>query len=62
MVSSKNGLVRRPWTSAQRRRLPELYHQNQLTFKQFATHHGVGPSTLSKWLRLELDAGPAKVQ
>ena len=30
--------------------------------KDFANDHGVGLSTLSKWLRLERDAVPAKVK
>ena len=62
MVSSKNGLVHRRLTSAQRQRLLARYHNSQLTLKQFATQHGVGLSTLSKWLRLERDAVPAKVK
>jgi transposase-like protein len=39
-----------------------LFHQSQLTLKQFATRHGVGLSTLSKWLRLEREAAPAKIK
>ena len=62
MVSSKNGLVRRRLTSAQRQRLLTRYHHSQLTLKQFATQHGVGLSTLSKWLHLERDAVPAKAK
>jgi transposase-like protein len=46
-------------TSAQRQRLLARYHQSQMTLKQFATQHGVGLSTLSKWLRLEREAVPA---
>jgi transposase-like protein len=62
MISSKNGLVRRRLTSAQRQRLLARYHHSQLTLKQFATGHGVGLSTLSQWLRLERDAVPTKVK
>lgn len=62
MDSSKNGLVRRCWTSEQRQRLLTRFHQNEMTQQDFATRHGVGLSTLSKWLRLEPDAGPAKVK
>jgi transposase-like protein len=62
MISSKNGLVRRRLTSAQRQRLLARYHHSQLTLKQFANRHGVGLSTLSKWLRLERDAVPTKVK
>lgn len=60
MDSSKTG--RRHWTSKQRQRLLARFHQSQLTLKQFATQHGVGLSTLSKWLRLERDAVPTKVK
>jgi hypothetical protein len=38
------------------------FHQSQFTLKQFATRHGIGLSTMSKWLRLERDAIPAKVK
>ena len=62
MVSSENGLVRRRLTSAQRERVLARYHHSQSTLKQFATQHSVGLSTLSKWLRLERDAVPAKVK
>jgi transposase-like protein len=62
MVSSHNGLVRRRLTAAKRQQLLARYHQSQLTLKQFATRHGVGLSTLSKWLRLEREAVPAKVK
>jgi hypothetical protein len=37
------------------------FHQSRLTQRDFAARHGVGYSTLSKWLRLERDAVPAKV-
>ena len=29
------------------------YHQSQLTQRDFAARHGIGLSTLSKWLRRE---------
>jgi transcriptional regulator with XRE-family HTH domain len=32
------------------------FHQSQLTQRDFATRHGVGVSTLSKWLRVENEA------
>ena len=38
------------------------YHQRHLTLRDFATRHSVGLSTLSKWLRLERDAVPAKIK
>jgi len=62
MDSSKNGTGRRRWTSNQRQRLLSRFHQSQLTQHEFATQHGVGLSTLSKWLRLERDAVPPKVK
>ena len=62
MKSSKSDLIRRRKTSAQRQRLLARYHQRQLTIKEFANQQGVGLSTLSKWLRLEREAVPAKVK
>ena len=38
------------------------FHRSQLTQRDFATRHGIGLSTLSKWVRLERDAVPAKVK
>ena len=38
------------------------FHRSQLTLRDFAARHGVGLSTLSKWLRLERDAGKPKVK
>jgi hypothetical protein len=62
MDSSKSGSDRRHWTAKQRSRLLARYYQSQLTLKQFAAQHGVGLSTLSKWLRLERAAVPTKVK
>ena len=62
MDSSKIGSGRKRWNAGQRQRLLARYHQSQLTLKQFATRHGVGLSTLSKWLRVERDAMPTKVK
>jgi transposase-like protein len=62
MDSSKIGSGRRRWTAKQRSRLLARFHQSQLTLKQFATRHGVGLSTLSKWLRLERNAVSAEVK
>jgi len=39
-----------------------LFHQKKMKLLDFATRHGVGLSALSKWLRLERDAVPAKVK
>ena len=38
------------------------FHRSQLTQRDFAARHGIGLSTLSKWVRLERDAVPAKVK
>lgn len=62
MDTSKTGTGRRRWTRKQRQGLLARFHQSQLTQSEFATQHGVGLSTLSKWLRLERDAVPAKVK
>src|SRR5580698_4177849 len=64
MNSSKSGSGRRHWTAKQRQRLLARFHQSQLTQRDFATRHGVGLSTLSKWLRVqsETTAPPVKFQ
>jgi transposase-like protein len=62
MDASKTESGRRRWTSKQRQRFLTLFHESQLTQSEFASHHGGGLSTLSKWLRLERDAVPAKVK
>jgi len=38
------------------------FHESKLTQRDFANQHGVGLSTLVKWLRLERDAVPTKVK
>jgi transposase-like protein len=38
------------------------FHQSQLTQQEFANQHGVGLSSLSRWLRLERDAEPPKIK
>jgi hypothetical protein len=38
------------------------FHQSQLTQQEFANEHGVGLSTLHRWLRLEREAVPPKVK
>ena len=38
------------------------FHQSQLAQREFANQHAIGMSTLSKWLRLERNAIPAKVK
>ena len=61
MDSSKIGSSRRRRTAEQRQRLVRRFHQSQLTQRDFAARNGIGLSTLSKWLSLERDVGPAKV-
>jgi transposase-like protein len=56
MYSSKSGSGRRRWTAKQRQRFLARFHESQLTQRDFATRHGVGLSTLSKWLRVENEA------
>jgi transposase-like protein len=53
MISSKSSSVRRRLTLQQRQRLLARFHKGQLTQRDFAYRHGVGLSTLSKWLRCE---------
>ena len=62
MDTSKTGTGRRRWISEQRQRLLERFHQSQLTQTEFASQHGVGPSTLSKWLRVECEAVRTKLR
>ena len=38
------------------------FHESQLTQRDFANRHGVGLSTLSKWLRVESEAAPPPVK
>jgi transposase-like protein len=61
MISPKD-VVRHRFTAQQRQRLVARFHRSQLTQRDFAARHGVGLSTLNKWLRLKRDARPAKVK
>jgi len=38
------------------------FQESQLTQRDFAGKHGVGLSTLSKWLRVESEAAPAPMK
>jgi len=58
MYSSKSRSGRRRWTPKQRQRLLARFHESQLTQRDFAGRHGVGLSTLSKWLRVESEPAP----
>jgi len=62
METSKSGAERRRWTSKQRQRLLIRFRRNEMTQRDFANRHGVGLSTLVKWLRLERDSVPPKVK
>jgi transposase-like protein len=64
MNSSKSRSGRRRRTSKQQQQLLARFHQSQLTQRDFATRHGVGLSTLSKWLRVESESAslPVKFQ
>jgi transposase-like protein len=62
MNTSKTGSGRRRWTRKQRRRLLTKFHQSQLTQQEFANQHNIGLSSLSRWLRLEREAGPSKIK
>jgi transposase-like protein len=62
MYSSKIKSGRRRWTDKQRQRLLARFHQSQLTQRDFANRHGVGLSTLSKWLRVEGEASSSPVK
>jgi transposase-like protein len=64
MNYSKSGSGRRRWTDKQRQRLLAHFHKSQLTQRDFAGRHGVGISTLSKWLRVESETPlpPVKFQ
>jgi len=62
MNSSKIEPTRRRWTPEQRQQFLADFHQNQTTQRDFANRHGVGLSTLSKWLRLKRKIIPAKMK
>jgi transposase-like protein len=58
MASHKLDLVRRRrLTPQQRQRLLARYHRSQLGQREFAARHGVGLSTLGRWLEQERAAG-----
>jgi transposase-like protein len=62
MYSSKTRSGRRRWTPEQRQRLLTRFRRKEMTQRDFANQHGIGLSTLVKWLRLERDAVPTKVK
>jgi hypothetical protein len=62
MYSSKSDSVRRRHTPEQRQRLVARFHKSQMTQRDFASRHGIGMSTLSKWLRVEVKSKPPRVK
>jgi transposase-like protein len=62
MASHKFDFVRRRRLTAQQRQcLLARYHRGQLGQREFAARHGVGLSTLGKWLQQERAAGQPSV-
>jgi transposase-like protein len=62
MASHKSNSVRRHHlTLQQRQRLLARYHRGQLGRREFAARHGVGLSTLGKWLEQERAAGQPSI-
>jgi transposase-like protein len=53
MSSSTDAPVRRRRTPKQRKQLLARFHQSQMTQKDIAARHGIGLSTLGKWLHRE---------
>lgn len=62
MDSLKTGSGRRRWTSKGRNRLLARFPQSQLTQRAFAARHGIGLSTLGKWLRGQGQATSPRVK
>jgi transposase-like protein len=61
-MRSKSRSRRRRWSSEQRDQFLAAFRQTKMTQRDFANAHGVGLSTLSKWLRLGRKGAPAKVR
>ena len=53
MTSSTDVPVRHRRTPTQRKQLLARFHQSQMTQEAFAARHGIGVSTLGKWLHRE---------
>ncbi len=63
MASPKfDSVRRRHLTPAQGRRLLAGYHRSQLSQREFAARHGVGLSTLARWLHQERATGEPTVR
>lgn len=62
MPSHKVGFVgRRRLTPQQRQRLLARYHRGRLGQREFAARHGVGLTTLARWLQQERATGQPAV-
>jgi transposase-like protein len=61
-MRAKSGSHRRRWSSEQRDQFLAAFHESKMTQRDFSNSHGVGLSTLNKWLRLERKIAPAKVK
>jgi hypothetical protein len=61
-MRSKSRSRRRRWSSEQQQQCLVAFHESKMTQRDFASSHGVGLSTLNKWLRLGSTAVPAKVK
>ena len=61
MKFSESGLVRRRKTPAERQRLVARFRESQMTQREFAARHGMGLSTLGKWLRGAGQSNPSPV-
>ena len=53
---------RRRWSPEQRQQFLADFHQSKVNQTEFANTHGIGLSTLHKWLRQERNTPPAKVK
>lgn len=51
MTSSTDGPIRQRRTPKQRQQLLARFHKSQMTQEAFAARHGIGVSTLGKWLQ-----------
>lgn len=56
-----NSVHRRRLTPQQRQRLLARYHQGRFSQREFAVRHGLGLSTLFKWLQQERKQGQPSV-
>lgn len=62
MASRRIDFVHRRPTARERQQLLARYHQSGLTQREFAAGHGVGASTLGRWLQQERSRGQPAVE